>query len=201
MAMSLTAKQTKKTELELIQKIKKVFNGTLVKASEKLKTDLQHKEEEENMAFELKGYTPEEPSSSGFEPFKYEGLAVVEKAEQTINEDVDTAFYPKGCTQEEISVTILDGDYAGRKLWKRFNVDATKADDGKKTPVQKLADQLFAVGLSFSDNKSLDEANKALTGMKIIVKAWIADFKDDRGKRQLWNIKGKASDASTKPSF
>jgi len=74
---------------------------------------------------------------------------------------------------------IIQGDFAGRKLWKRFNLDSTKAE-GKtpKTPIQKLADQLFTVGLEFSNIETLNQACDKLVEMTIVVKAWGAKFGD-----------------------
>ena len=153
----------------------------------------------------MQSYQPEKPSDGGFEPFKYEGNAVIEKSMISVNEKVDTEFYPRGCTQIEIEAIVIDGEYTGRKLFKRFNLDDEKEDKKGKTSVQKLADQLFAVGLTFKTLDDLKKVNEQFVGMKVDVKAWAADFKDDRGKQQMWNVKGLATSkkemAGAKPSF
>ncbi|MEK9810259.1 MAG: hypothetical protein VW362_07405, partial [Candidatus Nanopelagicales bacterium] len=42
----------------------------------------------------------------------------------------------------------------------------------------------------FKDEKTLKEALEKFVEMEIIVKAWTSDFKDGRGLRQMWNVKG-----------
>lgn len=137
-------------------------------------------------------YKPEAPSEgSGFEPFKYTGAVKINKAEVTINEKGGTEFYPQGCQIAEIEAEVLAGEFKGRKLWKRFNIDE-EPSEGKKSPAQKLADQLSAVGLTFSDDDGLNRAFLALKNMRIIVKAWPATFdkgSDSEKTMQLWNIK------------
>lgn len=183
------------------------FNGTIVSV------DNQPTQGEGEMSpFNLQGYKPAAPKEedSGFEPFIYEGKAFVEKAIQSVNTKVDSEFYPMNCNQWEIEVTVLDGEHAGRKLWKRFNLDDEKRggkDGNGKTSIEKLADQLWAVGLEFKDKETLDAANEKLAGMTIDIKAWVATFKDETPPRkvQRWNIKGLAKEATpgmtSKPAF
>lgn len=155
------------------------------------------------MSFEsLKGYKPEKPSDGGFEPFKYSGPAIIEKSVISINENIDSEFYPKGCNVIDITATIMDGEYAGRKLFKRFNLDSEVEDKKGKTPLLKLADQLFAVGITFGSLDELKTKNENFVGMNINVKAYPIDFKDGTDPRQAWNIKGiQTSMVGVKPSF
>ena len=148
---------------------------------------------------DLSGYKPESPNDGGFEAFKYSGPVTVEHAIVSENMAVDSEFYPMGCKQIDIEVKVAEGDYAGRKLWKRFNIDSETEDKKGKTPVKKLADQLFAVGLTFANETELEACCEKLVGMDIIVKAYPVDFKDGRDKVQMWNIKGKAGEADKKP--
>ena len=153
---------------------------------------------------QLSGYKPEAPSDGGFEPFKYEGRAVIEKSVISVNEKVDSEFYPRGCNQIDITAIVSEGENAGRKLFKRFNLDDTKEDKKGKTSLKKLADQLWTVGLTFNSLESLKAVNEKFAGMEVEVKAWPADFKDGRDKQQMWNVKGKVGSSSkggTKPSF
>ncbi len=138
---------------------------------------------------DLTGYKPEAPESSGgFEPFKYEGPVKINKAVISINDKVDSEYYPRGCNQIDIEVEVIQGDLTGRRLWKRFNLDSEKMDGKGKTPVKKLADQLFAVGVEFSDMDSLAAACASLIDMNIVIKAWVSKFS---GKtNQAWNMKG-----------
>jgi len=141
--------------------------------------------------FDLAGYKPEAPTDGGFDTFKYDGPVKINKAIVSVNDSVDSEFYPSGCNQIEIEAEVLNGEYAGRKLWKRFNLDSTKAEGKKpKTPVQKLADQLFAVGLEFNGIEQLREATEKLVTMVITVKAWGAKFGERN--QQMWNMKGVA---------
>ena len=150
------------------------------------------------MTMELAGYQPEKPSDGGFEPFKFEGKATVEKSIISEHAGKHSDFYGIGDNVIDITATVMEGDFIGRKLFKRFNLDSEKTSGkGNKTPAMKLADQLFAVGLEFSSIQELRATNEKFAGMDIHVKAWAADFKDGRGPQQMWNIKGLAG-ASTK---
>lgn len=155
------------------------------------------------MSFEsLKGYKPEKPGEGDFEPFKYTGTAIIEKSIISTNTKVDNEFYPAGCNQIEIEAIVLDGEYAGRKLWKRFNLDDEKQDKKGKTSLNKLADQFFAVGLEFNSLDSLKAANEKFVGMNVDVKAYPLDFKDGSPVRQMWNVKGVTSKKSgSTPAF
>jgi len=151
------------------------------------------------MTFNLSGYQAEEPKEgTDFEAFKYNGIASVESSIISQNTERDTEFYPMGCNMIEIAVICMEekpfkGEQTlGRKLWKRFNLDAVEEDKRGKTSVMKLADQLFPLGLEFNNIEELRAVNEKLIGMDIIVKAWPVDFKDGRGAQQMWNIKGKA---------
>jgi len=149
---------------------------------------------EENMDFNLKDYSPEAPKE-GVEAFKFQGLVNIEKSLIYINEDasLNQQFYPVGCNMINIEAIIMEGEHIGKKLFKRFNLDSDESSANGKTPVMKLADQLFAVGLEFKNLESLKVINEKFVGMDVNVKAWPIDFKDGRDKVQMWNIKGKAS--------
>lgn len=182
----------------LLTKTIEIFGGKIVAVDDK-------RGEWKMVNFDqVSAYKPEAPNDGGFEPFKYEGKVIIEKSMISVNERVDTEFYPKGCTQIEIEATVLDSKYAGRKLFKRFNLDDEKEDKKGKTALKKLADQLWAVGLTFKNMEELEKANNEFVGMQVEVKAWAADFKDDRPKQQMWNIKGiaKSKDGLVeKPKF
>ena len=151
----------------------------------------------------LSGYRPEKPKDgSSFEAFRYNGVVSIEKAIVSENTRINSEFYPMGCKQLDIEAIVMDpkSPFIGRKLWKRFNLDSEKEDKNGKTPAQKLADQLFAVGLTFIDEESLDKALAELVTLDVVIKAYPADFKDGRDKFQMWNMKGRASDVVTKPN-
>lgn len=139
---------------------------------------------------QLSGYKPEVPRD-GSEPIKYEGPVIIEKS--IVEENTkDSDFYPMGCNMIRIEATILDGDDSGRKLFKKFNLDSNDQDKKGKTPLQKLADQLWAVGLSFGSLEELKKVNENFVGMTVNVKAYPAKFPDGK-EIQMWNIKGLAS--------
>lgn len=150
---------------------------------------------------DLTGYVPEAPADGGFEVFKYNGVAVVNKAQLSENTSVDSEYYPMGCQQIDIEAEVSDegSELLGRKLWKRFNLDSEKVDKKGKTPSMKLADQLFPLGLTFRNVEELEAVCEKLVGMDIEIKAYKADFKDGRGDVQMWNIKGVAGATESKP--
>jgi hypothetical protein len=151
---------------------------------------------------DLSGYKPEKPSSGGFEAFKYDGPATIEKAVISNYDGEGNEFYALGDQQIEIEATVVDPDseFLGRKLWKRFNLDSEKEDKKGKTAAMKLADQLFAVGLTFKNEEELGQCCEKLVGTDVVIKAWPVDFKDGRDKVQMWNIKGLAAEVKSKPS-
>ncbi len=151
--------------------------------------------------FDLSGYKPESPTDgAGFEPFKYDGACRVNKSIISVNDGLDTDWYPAGCNMIDIEVEVLEGEFAKRKLWKRYNLDSTKVSEKAKkpkTPVQKLADQLFPLGLEFSNLNELRAVNEKFATMTITVKAWGSKFPGDTEKKQQWNIKGVSNGAPT----
>ena len=144
--------------------------------------------------FDLKDYKPEAPKEGGFEPFKYEGpvkfnYARVEKSEK------ESEFYktPVGAKLFSIEMEVLAGDNKKRKFWRRWNLDTTVSDKKGKLPAQKLADQLFACGLEFTDEAGLMKCAEELVSSVYEIKAWSAKM-PDKTVLQMWNLKGKAAE-------
>lgn len=171
-------------EIDNIDKIKEMFNGTI----------LTEKESEElNMSFNLGNYKAEAPKDSAFEPFKYEGPVSVNSA-KVVQSEQASEFYGTGVGANifELELQVLQGENEGRRIWRRWNLDTTVADKKGKLPVQKLADQLFTLGIEFTDLETLQTACDKLVTIKPIIKAWKAKIgKDDT---QQWNFKGVATD-------
>ena len=147
------------------------------------------------MSFNLSGYKPEAPADSNFEPFKYEGPVRVNSAR--INQSEQASDYygtPVGSNIFELEVEITEGEFAKRRLWKRFNLDTDKRE-GKKNvlPVEKLANQLFPLGLEFTDIEDLRACCEELVNMTPVIKAYRAKINKD--EVQVWNIKGKSDKA------
>lgn len=162
----------------LLNNILKIFNGTITKGED---------------MFDLKGYKAEEPSEGGgFEPFKYTGPCKINKSIISTNETIDSEYYPKGCIMIEIEAEVLQGEFKSRKLWKRFNLDDETKDKKGKTSAMKLADQLFPLGIEFSNLEELRAKIQEFVTMIILVKAWTGKFPGEQDRKQMWNIKGKA---------
>lgn len=149
--------------------------------------------------FNLSGYKPESPTDSDFSPFKYEGTvrfnyARISKAEKA--NDYGTSI---GDEIFEVEVEIISGDFAKRKLWKKFNLDSNETSGkAKKTAVQKLADQLFACGLEFNTSVELVACAGKLVDTPVNIKAYPIKIKDKKTNKteeiQMWNLKGFATE-------
>lgn len=144
--------------------------------------------------FDLSGYKPESPESSDFGAFKYQGPCLVSSAR--IEEYTGNFDDYKGCEFFNIELVVLEGENEGRKLWGKYNLDAKDSVDkngkAKKSPVKKLADQLFTLGLEFTDRDGLQKVAEDLVDMTVEVKAWY--FKGSKGDNvQQHVIKGKAN--------
>jgi len=159
------------------QEFVKLFNGTIIK--------------EEYMSFNLEGYQAEKPEESGFEAFKYEGPVRVNYA-RVIQSEKISEYYNTGIGANicEIELEVTEGAFARRKLWKRTNLDTQVVDKNDKLPVQKLADQLVALDLKFSNLDELQDCCEKLVTITPIIKAWGAQMKKDEPKVQMFNFKG-----------
>ena len=147
--------------------------------------------------FDLSGYKPTNPESSDFEAFKYQGPCQVSSAR--IEEYTGNFENYKGCTFFNIELVVLEGENEGRKLWGKYNLDAKESLDKngkpKKTPVKKLADQLFTLGLEFKNEEELQECAEKLVDMVVDVKAWHFAAPDNKDRKiQQHVIKGKQTE-------
>ena len=141
----------------------------------------------------LSGYKPQKPAEGGgFEPFKYEGRVKVNYA-RVEEQEKTTEFSTAGDKILKMELECLDAPNAKRKLWKNYNLDNEKADKKGKTPIMKLADQLFALDLEFNDKESLENVLVAFASMTVLVKAWPAKFADKT--IQMFNLKGVSPEA------
>lgn len=161
---------------------------------EKIKTIRnQFNAQEVKMSFDLSGYTPEKPSGGDFEPFNYDGPVKVNYA-RIVSSDEASDFHktPAGANLFEMELEVTQGEYSKRKFWKRFNLDSqiTSGKKNPKTPVQKLADQLFQAGIEFKDLDDLRIACEKLVTIRLIVKARKAKINND--VVQVCNISGVA---------
>lgn len=167
-----------KEVIDKIEHICSLFNGVLLINGKEVDMD----------SFDLSGYTPEVISESNFEPFKYKGPVRVNYA-RFENALKASEFYGTEVASKlfSIEIEILEGDHAKRKLWKRFYVASSVEDKKGKTPAKKLADQLFLLGLEFSNEDQLGECALKLVDMSPSISAYY--FKADDGKMaQVWNF-------------
>lgn len=66
-------------------------------------------------------------------------------------------------------LTVLDGDNAGRKVWKTFNLDSEiRSGKKQKTPKENLMDVLFTLGLPY-DESQFEDSNEKFAEMKLRV--------------------------------
>jgi hypothetical protein len=179
---------------DYLYKVLTIFKGRIVKVNSQWVT-----KKKENHMKPLEGYQPEAPDAGGdFQAFKYKGKVAIEKSVISDYDGKSSDYYSTGQKVINITAIVLEGDFVGRKLFKRFNLDSEKRSGKKEqTPVEKLADQFFAVGLTFTTLEELEVANEQFAGMEIVVSAWAADFKDGRPPMQMWNMKEVAGQGST----
>lgn len=98
----------------------------------------------------LKGYEPNlNVDDSGFEPIKYKGEAVI----NVLREEV-TKFGER----VNMELEIPDGDFKGRRLWKRY-------DPNNEEQAKRLVDDLFTAGLPY--DFSTEDAQQATFGSAI----------------------------------
>lgn len=97
----------------------------------------------------------------------------------------------------EVVQTKGSTNYNGRKVWKRIDLnDDTKSKAKKpKTPLEKLADTFFGLGLEFSNIGSLRSANDKFVDMEVTVSfGHIPAARTDSGKDVPFHkITGKAA--------
>ena len=145
------------------------------------------------MGFEsLQGYVPQK-MNDGFEVIKDNGLkcsvdyARIEDYTGDKEELLGARFFG-------YQLSVLEGKYAGRRLWKRFNIGDDKA-------LKKLADQLFTVGLEFKNEEELLSVAETFVTLTVKAKAWGWKPEGSEEPIQQHLIKGIATDATTATSI
>jgi len=145
--------------------------------------------------FDLAGYTPEKVKDNDFELMK--GKGHICKVNSSIIEEVEAGSNDRGSyeayTRLKYELEVISENYNARRVWKSVNITSTTgAGKADKTPVQKLADTFFGLGLEFSNTEQLNAANEKFAGMELVVSfsSWKPDGRDEA--MQLHTITAKA---------
>ena len=159
---------------ERIEQIKEVFNG-----------------KEANMAFDLSGYKPEVVKDNYFEVMTGKNnICVVNSAkiEEVEAGERDGREYD-AYTRLRYELEVISEKFKKRKVWKSYNLDSTqKTGKKEKTPIEKLADAFFTIGLEFSDMATLESAIEKFAEMTLVVSFSKFTPKGEKEPRQLHTI-------------
>jgi hypothetical protein len=128
--------------------------------------------------FNLSGFKPEPLESDNFVPFggKYNVTveeSVIEDMPAGIRDNEAFDAYTR-CKIKMAVVSAAKTEHTsniGRNLWQSYNLD-------NEERVKKLAQLFFSVGLEFSDDEELIQANEKFIGKTLSISAWVG--KDGR---------------------
>jgi len=119
----------------------KEVNGTIIT-----------KQEKEQYMINLSGYTPEKVTEGDFDMMKGKGnvckvnKCIMEEVEAGVRQDNGEAY--EAYTKLSYELEVVSEKFRSRKVWKNYNLSSTNATGKKpKTPIQKLADVFFTLGL------------------------------------------------------
>ena len=148
------------------------------------------------MEFDLAGYKPEAVKDNEFEMMKGKGhICKVNSSkieEVPAGERDGEAYEPY--TRLKYELEVVSDKYKGRRVWKSVNLDSKQRTGKKeKTPIEKLADTFFTIGLEFSDLKTLEAANEKFAEMLLLV-SFSKFTPPGRDEIQLHTITGVAPD-------
>jgi len=151
--------------------------------------------------FDLRGYKPEKVKENDFSPIKGKNFTCkvnsskIEDVEAGTSEDSSRKWNAYKRLKYELEIMDDDGKgFIGRKIWKSYNLDSLEAT-GKvpKTPIQKLADVFFTVGLEFNDMDTLHIANDKFAEFHLDVS--FSSFKGSAGNDvQMHYVNGKVEE-------
>ena len=124
------------------------------------------------MEFSLGNYKPEAVKDNDFEMMKGKGHICkvnYSRIEEVEAGERDGEAY-EAYSRLKYELEVVSEQYKGRRVWKSVNLDSTRETGKKnKTPIQKLADTFFTLGLEFSDSASLAVANATFADMTLVV--------------------------------
>lgn len=142
---------------------------------------------------DLANYKPEKVKEGNFELITGRGIickvnsSMVEHVEGGTRKDTGEAYEPYDKLSYELE--IVEGEHQGRRVWKSFNLSSDKRFINKKTgkegktPVEKLADMFFTLGLEFSDLESLKVANAQF--VEKLLKVSFSKFKPENKDEEV----------------
>jgi len=159
---------------EETQKILDLFNG-----------------KEADMSFDLAGYQPEVVKDNDFEVMTGKNnICIVNSAKI---EDVEAGERDgreyDAYTRLRYELEVISEKFKKRKVWKSYNLDSQeRTGKAKKTPIEKLADAFFTIGLEFSDAATLNAAIEKFAEMTLTVSFSKFTPKGEKEPRQLHTI-------------
>jgi len=161
---------------ERVEEIKQIFNG-----------------KEADMTFDLAGYKPEVVKDNDFEVMTGKNnICIVNSAKI---EDVDAGTSERtgedydAYTRLRYELEVVSEKFKKRKVWKSYNLDSEeRTGKAKKTPIEKLADAFFTIGLEFSDKATLETAIEKFAEMTLTVSFSKFTPKGEKEPRQLHTI-------------
>ena len=149
------------------------------------------------MEFDLAGYKPEAVKDNDFEMMKGKGHICkvnYSRIEEVPAGERDGESY-EPYTRLKYELEVVSEMYKGRRVWKSVNLDSTMESGKKnKTPIQKLADTFFTLGLEFSNLETLSAANDKFAEMQVVV-SFSKFTPPGRDEMQIHTITGKAEEA------
>lgn len=166
-----------------------LFERTVITKEEK---------EREIMELNLGDYKPEKVVDNDFELMSGKGhvckvnSSLIEEVPAGVRQDNGEAY--ESYTRLAYELEVISEKYKGRKVWKKYNLSSTETSGKKpKTPIQKLADVFFTLGLEFNNEGSLRSANERFVEKELTVSfnSWKAPGRED--KMQLHTITGEVS--------
>ena len=124
------------------------------------------------MDFDLRDYKPEVVTDNEFEMMK--GKGHICKVNSSVVEDVEAGERDgepyDAYTRLKYELEVVSEKYRGRRVWKSYNLDSQlRTGKKEKTPIEKLADVFFTLGLEFNDLETLQAANEKFAEMLLVV--------------------------------
>ena len=149
--------------------------------------------------FDLSGYKPEAVKDNDFEVMTGKNnvcvvnSSMIEKVEAGVSKRDGESY--EAYTRLRYELEVVSEKFKKRKVWKSYNLDSVETSGKKqKTPIQKLADMFFTLGLEFSNPEQLAEANEKFAGMSLMVSFSKFKPKDRDEPLQLHTIVGIAAE-------
>lgn len=142
----------------------------------------------------LKTYQPQK-ESDGFEVIKANGLVCnINYARLEESKSDNPEFNGRPCFRYELEVIGGTTDHLGRKFWKRYWRDENPS-------LMKLADFLWTLEQTFTNDNELTYACEAIIDKSVIVRAWGWTPEGRAEPIQSHVVKGWAKESDNKAPF